>query len=164
MLPALDGGVPVHNGGLLHVSLYDLRGSHMPTGENPMTPLDVNPPITHIMQDNGYTTFPCSKTYGSCLWWWFCASVCAYTVCADNGSNPANRKFHNRTTSTHSNYHGSSVSCKCIVMNIKEKNINNLPHWQRIWCHWSTNTTLVSYILFQSCTKLDYTVLHRLFI
>ena len=40
-----------------------------------------------------------------------------------------------------------SVWCKCIVMNIKENNINNLPYWQRIWCHWSSNTSLVSYIL-----------------
>ena len=45
------------------------------------------------------------------------------------------------------NGHGTSVSSKCIVMNIKDKNIYNLPHWQRIWCHWSINTPLVSYIL-----------------
>ena len=50
-------------------------------------------------------------------------------------------------TTFYINGHGASVWCKCIVMNIKEKNINNLPHWQRIWCHWSGNTSLVSYIL-----------------
>ena len=54
------------------------------------------------------------------------------------------------------NSHGASVWCKCIVMNIKE-NINNLPHWQRIGCHWPSNTSLVTYILtcIQSCVLLQ---------
>ena len=53
------------------------------------------------------------------------------------------------------NGHGASVWCKCIVINIKNKNINNLPHWQRIWCQFLSNTSLVSYILTVFCkTKL----------
>ena len=39
-------------------------------------------------------------------------------------------------------------------MNIKDKNINNLPHWQRIRCHPSSNTSLVSYILFSLVQNL----------
>ena len=45
------------------------------------------------------------------------------------------------------NGHGVTVWCQCIVLNIKEKNINNLPHWQGIWCHLPSKTSLVSYIL-----------------
>ena len=55
------------------------------------------------------------------------------------------------------NSHGASVWCKCIVMNIKKNTINNVPHWQRIWCHGSSNTLSVSYIpsCIQSCIHIQ---------
>ena len=70
------------------------------------------------------------------------------------------------STTFYINGHGASMWSKCIFMNMKEKNINNFLHWQRIWLHWSSNTSLDLYILLvlYTCTKLGYTLLSRLFI